>query len=44
MPSYSAPVKDIKFILQNVLKFHESDIPGYSELDKEYLTAILEEA
>ena len=44
MPSYSAPVKDIKFILQNVFKIHESDIPGYSELDKEYLNAILEEA
>ena len=44
MPSYSAPVKDIKFILQNVLKIHDSDIPGYGELDNEYLNAILEEA
>ena len=44
MPIYSAPVKDIKFILQNVLKIHDSDIPGYSELDNEYLNAILEEA
>ncbi len=44
MPIYSAPVKDIKFILQNVLKIHDSDIPGYHELDNEYLNAILEEA
>ena len=44
MPSYSAPVKDIKFILQNVLKIHNSDIPGYGDLDKDYLNAILEEA
>ena len=44
MPIYSAPVKDIKFILQNVLKIHDSDIPGYGDLDNEYLNAILEEA
>ena len=44
MPIYSAPVKDFKFILQNVLKIHDSDIPGYGELDNEYLNAILEEA
>ena len=44
MPSYSAPVKDIKFILQNVLKIHDSDILGYGELDNEYLNAILEGA
>ena len=44
MPIYSAPVKDIKFILQNVLKIHDSDIPGYDELNDEYLNAILEEA
>jgi alkylation response protein AidB-like acyl-CoA dehydrogenase len=44
MPIYSAPIKDIKFILQNVLKIHDSDIPGYGELDNEYLNAILEEA
>ena len=44
MPSYSAPVKDIKFILQNVIKIHDSEIPGYGELDNDYLNAILEEA
>ena len=44
MPSYSAPVKDIKFILQNVLKIHNSEIPGYGDLDNDYLNAILEEA
>ena len=44
MPSYSAPVKDIKFLLQNVLKIHDSDIPGYGDLDNDYLNAIFEEA
>ena len=44
MPSYSAPIKDIKFILQSVLKIHHTDIPGYGELDNDYLNAILEEA
>ena len=44
MPSYSAPIKDIKFILQSVLKIHHNDIPGYGELDNDYLNAILEEA
>ena len=44
MPSYSAPIEDIKFVLQDVLEIHDSPIPGYSELDEEYLNAILEEA
>ena len=44
MPSYCAPIKDIKFVLQNVLEIHDSEIPGYSELDNEYLNAVLEEA
>ena len=35
MPSYHAPIKDIKFILQNVLEINDSEIPGYSELDNE---------
>ena len=33
MPSYSAPIDDIKFVLQDVLEIHDSPIPGYSELD-----------
>ena len=44
MPSYSAPIEDIKYVLQDVLEIHDSPIPGYSELDEEYLNAILEEA
>ena len=44
MPSYSAPIEDIKYVLQDVLEIHDSPIPGYSELDNEYLNAILEEA
>ena len=44
MPTYTAPIEDIKFVLQDVLEIHDSPIPGYNELDEEYLNAILEEA
>jgi len=44
MPSYSAPTKDMQFILHDVLDLSGSDIPGYDELDREFTAAILEEA
>lgn len=44
MPIYNAPVQDIAFVLNDVLKVHELDIPGYNEIDKELTDAILEEA
>ncbi len=44
MPSYSAPTKDMQFLLHDVLKISESDIPGYDELDRDFTAAILEEA
>ena len=44
MPSYQPPVKDMQFILHDVLKISESDIPGYDELDREVTEAILGEA
>ncbi len=44
MPSYTAPVKDIQFVLHDLLKIRESGIPGYDELDPEFTSAILEEA
>ncbi|KUJ82275.1 acyl-CoA dehydrogenase C-terminal domain-containing protein [Ruegeria profundi] len=44
MPVYNAPTKDTQFILHNVLKVSESDIPGYSELEAEFTGAVLEEA
>ncbi len=44
MPSYTAPVKDMQFILHDVLNVSKSDIPGYDDLDSDFTAAILEEA
>jgi alkylation response protein AidB-like acyl-CoA dehydrogenase len=44
MPSYTAPTKDMQFILHDVLKLTDSDVPGYDELEPEFTAAILEEA
>ncbi len=44
MAIYTPPLKDMEFILHDVLKIHQSDIPGYSDLDRDYSGAILEEA
>ena len=44
MPSYTAPTKDMQFLLHDVLKVASSDIPGYDELDRDFTAAILEEA
>ncbi|NUB45059.1 acyl-CoA dehydrogenase C-terminal domain-containing protein [Fertoebacter nigrum] len=44
MPSYTAPVKDMQFILHNVLKVTETGIPGYEDLDEGFTAAVLEEA
>ena len=44
MPSYTAPIKDMQFVLHNVLNVTESSIPGYEELDAAFTSAILEEA
>ncbi|WGW05660.1 acyl-CoA dehydrogenase C-terminal domain-containing protein [Tropicibacter oceani] len=44
MPTYTAPVKDQLFVLHDVLKISEQDVPGYDELDAETTEAILGEA
>ena len=44
MPSYNAPTKDMSFILHDVLKVSEASTPGYSDLDRDTFSAILEEA
>ncbi|NEX47581.1 acyl-CoA dehydrogenase C-terminal domain-containing protein [Pseudotabrizicola algicola] len=44
MPTYTAPVKDMQFLLHNVLKVTASDTPGYGELDEGFTAAVLEEA
>ena len=44
MPSYTAPVADMQFLLQEVLKAPQSDLPGYADLDASFTSAVLEEA
>ena len=44
MPSFSAPVKDLQFVLHDVLQVSASPIPGYSDLDAGFTAAVLEEA
>jgi alkylation response protein AidB-like acyl-CoA dehydrogenase len=44
MPSYNAPVKDMQFVLHEVLKISEADIPGYGDLDQSFTEAVLDEA
>ncbi len=44
MPSYTAPAKDMQFLLHDVLKVSASDVPGYGDLDQGFTAAVLEEA
>jgi alkylation response protein AidB-like acyl-CoA dehydrogenase len=44
MPSYAAPVKDMQFLLHDMLKISEADIPGYSDLDRSFTEAVFDEA
>ena len=42
--SYTANVKDMQFLLHNVLALPAQDIPGYADLDPAFTEAILDEA
>ncbi|MEO1686405.1 MAG: acyl-CoA dehydrogenase C-terminal domain-containing protein [Pseudomonadota bacterium] len=44
MPTYTPPLRDFEFVLHEALKVHESAVDGYAELDRDFTTAILEEA
>ena len=44
MPSYTAPVKDMQFLLHDLLKISEAGIPGYADLDRGFTEAVLDEA
>ncbi|MDA0320630.1 MAG: acyl-CoA dehydrogenase C-terminal domain-containing protein [Proteobacteria bacterium] len=44
MPRYTPPVRDISFILQDVLDVAGLNIPGYEDLDEEFVSAVLNES
>ena len=44
MTRYTAPTKDMQFLLHDVLKVTAQDIPGYADLEPDFTAAILEEA
>ncbi|WP_375281477.1 acyl-CoA dehydrogenase C-terminal domain-containing protein [Pseudooctadecabacter sp.] len=44
MPIFNAPTKDQQFVLHNVLKISEMDIPGFADLDRDFTDAVLTEA
>ena len=44
MTSYTAPTKDMAFILHELLEIDKQDIPGYSDMSPDFTKAILEEA
>ncbi|WP_323790043.1 acyl-CoA dehydrogenase C-terminal domain-containing protein [Thalassovita sp.] len=44
MPSYTAPTKDMQFVLHDLLNVSQSDIPGYADLEPDFTSAVLEEA
>ena len=44
MPSYTPPIRDLQFVLHDVLRVSQSDLPGHDELDAEVTEAVLEAA
>ena len=44
MPAYTPPVRDQQFLLHDLFKVGESDIPGYKDLDRGFTAAVLDEA
>ncbi|MEM1232590.1 MAG: acyl-CoA dehydrogenase C-terminal domain-containing protein [Pseudomonadota bacterium] len=44
MPTFTAPTKDQQFILHDLLKIAEQDVPGYADLDRDFTDAVLTEA
>ena len=44
MPVYNAPIRDMQFVLHDVLGVSGADVPGYGDLDAAFTSAVLEEA
>ncbi|MGI9397703.1 MAG: acyl-CoA dehydrogenase N-terminal domain-containing protein, partial [Paracoccaceae bacterium] len=41
MSVYKAPLQDMEFIFNEVLQVQDSEIPGYKDLDNDFLKSIL---
>ena len=44
MTTYAAPIRDIQFVLHDVLNISAQDLPGHAELDREFTEAVLDAA
>jgi alkylation response protein AidB-like acyl-CoA dehydrogenase len=44
MPTYTAPIRDMQFVLQDVLNVSAGATPGYADLEASFTGAVLEEA
>ncbi|MDB6177586.1 acyl-CoA dehydrogenase C-terminal domain-containing protein [Paracoccus sp. Z330] len=44
MPIYNAPLRDFQFLMHDVLDMQKIDLPGYSEMDRDFTGAVLEAA
>ena len=44
MAAFTPPLRDMEFVLHDVLKIETSSTPGYADLDRDFTGAILEEA
>ncbi len=44
MPSYTPPIRDLHYVLHDVLKVSQMPVPGYGDLDPATTAPILEEA
>src|SRR5210317_103521 len=44
MAAYTPPLRDLDFVLHDVLKIETQATPGYADLDRDFTAAILDEA
>ncbi|MBO9455423.1 acyl-CoA dehydrogenase C-terminal domain-containing protein [Paracoccus sp. R12_1] len=44
MPSYTPPVRDLQFVLQDLLQLQHAKLPGHEDLDPDFTEAILDAA
>ena len=44
MTTYTTPLRDMQFVLHDLLDISHQDLPGYRDLDRDFCEAILEAA